>query len=89
MLKNSERLCACGCLQIVHLETDNYTIVKNAKRNRYYYGNHYKYHLVDRLNKSKTAKEHKVTYDINSAAVDEYIADLIKYKYIEVRVQEQ
>lgn len=83
-MKNNERICACGCLQIVHLDADHYTIEKNHKRNRYFYGNHYKYHLVKKLNKSKTAKQYKITYDVDSISVKEYIEDLIKNKFIEV-----
>ena len=47
MLKSHERLCRCGCGQIIDLKQDGYIVKENAHRNSYYVN---KYHLPDEYN---------------------------------------
>lgn len=42
MLKSYERICKCGCGQIIDLKHDNYIVKENLKRNSYYTN---RYHL--------------------------------------------
>jgi hypothetical protein len=44
MLKASERLCSCGCGQIIDLKQSNYIVKENTHRNNYYVS---KYHLPE------------------------------------------
>ena len=36
MLKRNERLCKCGCGEIINLKESSYVIKNNIKRNSYY-----------------------------------------------------
>jgi hypothetical protein len=42
MLNKNERLCKCGCRQIIDIKQTNYLVRENKSRNSYYVS---KYHL--------------------------------------------
>jgi hypothetical protein len=84
MLNAHERICACGCGQIINLKTDNYTIEKHAHRNRYFYGIHYTWVVTNKLNKGITAKKYKISYDSNDGIIKEHIEELAKLEFIEI-----
>jgi hypothetical protein len=44
MLRSYERLCACGCGQIIDTKHNNYILKENIHRNSYYPNKH---HLPD------------------------------------------
>lgn len=73
MLKSFERMCKCGCGQIINLNTDRHIIVNNVSRNSYYYNNHYLLKIEKDLNKIYSSKGYKVR------ATKEIVEEVYKY----------
>lgn len=54
MLKSHERLCKCGCGEIINIKESSYIIKNNMKRNSYYSNMH---HLPKRVLNLKPTNE--------------------------------
>ena len=84
-MKKHERICKCGCGQIINTKEHGHYIIKNAERNSYFDKHCYKAYVTRKLQ-----KEYGVDYSDTNG--QEIVQDMIKsdinngfIKYVEGR----
>lgn len=86
MLKPNERLCKCGCGDIINtdMHDSSFVIVKNLHRNSYYQISHYRYKIEQKL--IKGYQKHGVgNLTINKEDIDDVIKFQIEIDSIEIK----